>query len=349
MNIRRLSRSLLLVTATAALASVSAHAGEAVKWKMQAAFPSQLDTVGEAAVRFAKSLDEISSGSLKVKFYEPRKLVPTLEIFKAVSKGSIESGYTAAGFHSGSIPAAAFFTSVPFGPGPGEYLAWLKYGGGQEIKDEIYAKHGLKGPTCAIIPPEASGWFRQEIKTVDDFKGLKIRFFGLGARVMTKLGASTQLLAFGDIHPALERGLIDAAELSFPSIDYKLGMHKLAKHYYFPGWHNQSAVGEFLMNLQAYEKLSQTHKKIIEYACEANINWTLTTGEARQFGAIEKIKAAGVTIHFWSDDILAKMRAAWQEVIEEASAKDPLFKRTYESYAAFRSKYKIWRDHGYLK
>lgn len=225
----------------------------------------------------------------------------------------------------------------------------MEYGGGHAIKDEVYAKHGVKGISCGIIPPEASGWFRHEIKSVDDLKGLKIRFFGLGARVMQKLGASTQLLAPGDIYPALERGVIDAAELSFPSIDYRVGLYQVAKHYYFPGWHNQSAVTEFLVNLKAYEKLSDAHRMMINVACDANIKWTLTAGEARQFGAIQKIRDKGVTIHFWPDNILGEMRKAWDDVVQEESTRDPLFKRIYESYSSFRQKYKIWKDHGYLK
>jgi TRAP-type mannitol/chloroaromatic compound transport system substrate-binding protein len=349
MDIRKLPRSMLFLAAIGAFGSGAAHAGGTVKWKMQSLFGSKLDVVGEAAVLFTDNLETISQGTLKVKFYEPGALVPPLEIFKAVSMGSIESGYTTAGAHTGTIPAAAFFTSVPFGPDAGEFLAWLDYGGGHAIKDEVYGKHGVRGITCSIVPPEASGWFRNEIKTVGDLKGLKIRFFGLGARVIQKLGASTQLLAPGDVYPALERGVVDAAELSFPSIDYRLGFHKVAKHYYFPGWHNQSAVGEFLVNLKAYEKLSPAHRKTIDVACDANIKWSFTAGEARQFEAIEKIRSEGVTIHFWPEPILQEMRKAWDQVVAEESAKDPLFKRTYDSYAAFRSKYEIWKNHGYLR
>lgn len=349
MNFRKTTISILLAALAAIMATLPAHAGDVAKWKMQSIFGSKLDVVGEGAVILTKNMKAVSNGTLQVKFYEPNALVPAFEVLKAVSKGSIESGYTASGFHSGVIPTAAFFTSVPFGPGAGEMLAWLEYGGGHAIKDEIYAEHGVRGLSCAVIPPEASGWFRREIKTIDDLKGLKIRFFGLGARVMQKLGASTQLLAPADIYPALERGVIDAAEFSFPSIDLKLGFHQVAKHYYFPGWHNQSAVGEFLVNLKEFGKLTATHKAAIELACDANIKWTFTNGEARQFDAIRKIKAKGVTIHFWDDAILAKMRKAWEEVILEESAKDPLFKRIYASYAAFRSNYKIWKDHGYLK
>jgi TRAP-type mannitol/chloroaromatic compound transport system substrate-binding protein len=249
-----------------------------------------------------------------------------------------------------TIPAAPWFTTVPFGPNTGEYLAWLKYGGGHKLKDEIYAKYGVRGISCITIAPEASGWFRKEIKTVDDLKGLKMRFFGLGARVMQKLGVQTQLLPPGDIFPALERGVIDATELAFPSIDLKQGFYQVAKHYYFPGWHQQTSVGEFLVNIKKWEELSEEHRRMIEVACDANITWTFVNSEARQFAAMqEMVQKHGVKIHFWSDAILARMRSAWEEVVAEESAKDPDFKRAHDSLAAFRKQYAIWKEHGYLK
>ena len=160
---------------------------------MPSAFPSSLDVVGESGPIFSENLRKMSGGALDVKFFEPGALVPAFEVFNAVSKGSAEAGWTTPGFHVATIPAAPWFTTVPFGPNTGEYLAWLKYGGGHKLKDEIYARHGVKGISCITIAPEASGWFRKEIKSVDDLKGLKMRFFGLGARVMQKLGVQTQL------------------------------------------------------------------------------------------------------------------------------------------------------------
>src|SRR5690606_25007446 len=142
--------------------------------------------------------------------------------------GSVESGYSAGGFYAGKIPAATFFSTVPFGPQTGELLAWMKFGGGQELQDEIYSAFNVKAiPGCSINAPEAGGWFRREIKSIDDLKGLKMRFYGLGARVMEKFGVSTQLLAPGDIYPALELGTIDATELSMPSVDLKSGFHQV--------------------------------------------------------------------------------------------------------------------------
>jgi TRAP-type mannitol/chloroaromatic compound transport system substrate-binding protein len=332
------------------LPSADTYAQKRVKWKVQSAFPTALDVIGESGPRFSDHLKMMSDGTLELRFFEPGALVPALEIFNAVSAGSVDAGWTTPGYHAGQIPAAPFFTGVPFGPAAGEYLAWLNFGGGHELKDEIYARHGVKGITCILIPPEASGWFRERIDTVDDLKGIKMRFFGLGAKVMQKLGVSTQLLAPGDIYPAMERGVIDATEFSFPSLDYQLGFYQIAKHYYFPGWQNQSALGELIVNLAKYNALSDIHRRMIEVACEANITWTFAASEARQFVAMRKlVDDHGVTVHFWSDEVLEKMRESWQEVVTEESASDSDFKRAYASYSEFRKRYAIWWEHGYLK
>lgn len=328
--------------------SAAAEAQKRVKWKMQSAFAGRLAVLGESVKRFEKNIDLMSGGSLKIKAFEPNALVPPLEGFDAVKRGSIDAMWGASAYHAGKIPALSWFTAVPFGPRAGEYLAWLRYGGGDEIYDEIYAAHGVKGFHCLVIAPEASGWFREEIRSADDLRGLKLRYGGLGARVMTKMGASTQLLAPGDIYAALERGVIDATEFSMPVIDLALGFHQVAKHYYFPGWHQQATIGELLVNREKWDALSDQHKAIIEAACGDSLSWSFIRSEALQFEAMAELKAKGVTIHRWPDSILTQFEAKWQEVVEEESAKDPLFKRIYESYSAFRKQYKIWKDHAYL-
>jgi TRAP-type mannitol/chloroaromatic compound transport system substrate-binding protein len=328
--------------------SVSAGAQERVKWKMQSAFPSHLSILGEVAARFEGLIDRLSGGTLEIRFYEPGALVPTFEVFDAVKAGAIEAAWGTAGFHAGKVPALTWFSAVPFGPRAGEYVAWMRYGGGDQIYDEIYAEHGLKGFHCVLSAPEASGWFREEITSLDDFKGLKIRFFGLGAKVVAKLGASTQLLAPVDIYPALERGVIDAAEYSMPSIDQDLGFYQVAKHNYFPGWHQQVSVGELLMNADKWEALSDQHKAMIETACGDSLQWSFVRSEAVQYQAMLELQKKGVSFHRWPDSVLQVLEEKWQEVIEEESAADPLFKRVHDSYAAFREQYAIWRDHGYL-
>lgn len=327
---------------------VSVGAAERVKWKMQSAFPSHLSVTGEVAARFEGLIESMSGGTLQIKFYAPGALVPAMEGFDAVKVGSIDAWWGTAGFHAGKFPALSWFSAVPFGPRTGEYLAWMNYGGGDQIYDELYASHGLKALHCSVIAPEASGWFRKEIETADDLKGLKMRFFGLGARVMAKMGVSTQLLAPADIYPALESGVLDAAEYSMPSNDLDLGFYQVAKHYYFPGWHQQSSVGELLMNAKKWAALSDQHKAIIKAACGESLNWSFVRSEAMQYKAMLKLKEKGVIFHRWPDDILKAFEEKWQEVVEEQIAKDPLFKRVYESYSTFRKQYAVWRDHGYL-
>ncbi len=333
---------------TAAVSMDANAADKRVKWKMHSTFGSKLTQLGTGGKRFEKLIKEISGGNIQIKFFEPGALVPALQGFDAVQAGSVDASWGAAGYWVGKIPAAGFFTAVPFGPRASEYLAWIKFGGGQELYDELYAEQGVKGVFCGIIAPEASGWFRKEIKGLDDLKGLKMRFFGLGARVMEKMGVSTQLLASGDIFPALERGTIDATEFSMPAIDLKLGFYQVAKHYYFPGWHQQSSILELLVKKDKWDALSDTQRMQILHTCDANIAYMLAEGEAIQVAALQELQSKGVTLHRWPQDFLDALQKAWDEVLAEESAKNAGFKKVAESLGKFRENYKTWKDMGYL-
>jgi TRAP-type mannitol/chloroaromatic compound transport system substrate-binding protein len=331
-------------------AASGAAAQERVRWKMQSAFPSNLIHLGTAGVRFAKNVERVSGGSFQIKFYEPGALVPALECFDAAAKGAVEACWTTPGFHTGKIPALAFFSTVPFGPPYGEFFAWKKFHGGDELKNEIYAEHGLYSIDAFAIGPETSGWFRSEITSLDQLKGLKMRFFGLGAQVMQKMGVSTQLLAPADIYPALERGVIDATEFSMPDIDIKLGFYQVAKNNYYPGWHQQTSVGELLMNKAAWAKLPDTDQAMIELAAGEEIQYNYAQSEALNPAAMAEMKSKyGVTNRRWTDDELAAFEKAWFEVLAEESAKDPVFKRVADSYLAWRKDYKPWADAQALK
>ena len=227
----------LAVVAAAISAVMVAGPADAkrVKWKLHSAWGAAVPHLGTSGVRFAKNIGRMSGGKFTVKFYEPGALIPANEGFDATSKGSVDMAWTTAGYDVGKMPALAFFTAVPFGPSMGEFFAWKKFGGGDKIQQRIYAKHGIHQMDCFAIGPETSGWFKNEIKELDQLRGMKMRFFGLGARVMQKIGVSTQLLAGGDIFPALEKGVIDATEFSMPAMDIKYGFYQIAKNNYFPG------------------------------------------------------------------------------------------------------------------
>jgi TRAP-type mannitol/chloroaromatic compound transport system substrate-binding protein len=334
-----------------AAASGSALAQKRVKWKMQSAFGGTLPHLGTSGVRFAKNIKEATDGKFDIKFYEPGALVPALECFDAASKGSVESCWTTPGYHTGKLgPGVSFFTAVPFGPSFGEYMAWKMFGGGDEIRNEIYGKHGLIAFNCFAIGPETSGWFKKEVTSLDQLKGMKMRFFGLGAQVMQKLGVSTQLLAGADIYPALERGVIDATEFSMPSIDQKLGFYQIAKNNYFPGWHQQVSVSELLMNKKAYDSLPKYYKKLLELGLGEAVLHTYAETEWRNPVAMnENVTKHGVKNIRWTDEQLAAFEKAWVEVSAELSAKDATYKKINDSYLAFRKSFKVWGEAQALK
>lgn len=329
--------------------AASAGVASAETWQMQSTYPGSLTQLGTLGKRIAETVGVVTGGTVEIEFQEPGALVPALETFDAVSSGAIEAGWSTPGYWAGKVPALQLFAAVPFGPSAGEYVAWLKFGGGTELFEEIYADSNIIGIHCGVIAPEASGWFRKEIKTVDDLKGLKMRFFGLGAKVMEKLGVSTQLLAGGDIFPALELGTIDATEFSMPAIDLNLGFYQVAKHYYFPGWHQQSTLFDLMINLDVWEGLDAQTQTQIRTICDANIAYGLAEGEAIQGKALAELRAKGVTIHTWSPEMLAAFETSWNEVRDELVASDANFARVWESLAAFRAEYATWSELGYLK
>ena len=322
--------------------------GPPVRWKLASVVSGNLVLVGTLGKRVEERIRVLSEGNMELKFFDPGALVPALEIFDAVSVGSVNAGWTSSGYWAGKVPALQFFAAVPFGPGVGEALAWMYYGGGLEMMQEIYRPYNIFSQPCTMTSPEGSGWFRSEIQTVEDLRGLKMRFFGLGAKVMEKIGASTQLIAGGDIFPALELGTIDAAEFAMPAIDLDLGFYEVAKHYYFPGWHQPTSFVELMINLDDWNSLTTRQQEIINVVCRENLLEGLAQGEAIQFPALQTLQEKGVILHRWSPEIIAVLKQAWEEVVQEEAAKNEDFARVWDSLRKFREEYKLWGDYGYL-
>jgi len=339
-----------ILTTTALVAAVAAGSASAQQtWNMQSTYPGSLPQLGTLGQRIADQITAITAGEVTIEFQNPGGVVPALEVFDAVGSGAVEAGWSTPGYWAGRVPALQLLAAVPFGPQAGEYIAWLKFGGGQEFLEELYEPHNIHSQICGIIAPEASGWFREELSSVEDLRGLSMRFFGLGAKVMERMGVSTQLLAGGDIFPALELGTIDATEFSMPAIDLNLGFYQVASHYYFPGWHQQSTMFDLMINLDLWESLDDRTQLMIETVCDANITYGLAEGEAIQVEALRVLEEEhGVQIHQWSADDLAALEAAWEETAAELVASDEDFARVYESYTTFRAGYARWRELGYL-
>jgi TRAP-type mannitol/chloroaromatic compound transport system substrate-binding protein len=347
-------RKFFMATAAAAalsLASAAPALADKVLLKTPIAFGSHLPSLGTPIVRVADQLKAMSGGEIRMKVYEPGKLVPPFEILDAVSTGKTNSGYATAGYWSGKMKAANLFSAVPFGPEAGEYMAWMYYGNGLKLYQEMYdtAGYNVKVIPCAIIAPETGGWFPKPIEDPAELQGLKIRFFGLGGQVLSKLGASVSLLPGGEIFAALEKKAIDATEFSMPAIDKLLGFHKLVKYNYFPGWHQQATVFELLINGDVWKGMEPKQQAIVENACKSSMADSYAEGEALQFAQMqENVEKNGVKIMFWNDKMLGAFKGAWEEVAKEQSAEDPMFKKVYDDMSEFRAGYAVWKKNGFL-
>ena len=340
-------------TIAAGIAAVMATGGAAQSQEvieMTSAFSRNLPILGTAGVDFVEKINSIAS-DVEFEHFDPGELVPTLEALDAVSSGSVDAAYTTAGYWQGKITSASLFAAVPFGPEAGEFLAWMLYDDGHELFQRMYDENGynVKVLPCGIIAPETSGWFKEEIKSVADLEGLNMRFFGLGAEVMQRLGVSTSLLAAGDIFPALERGAIDATEFSMPLIDQRLGFYNIASNNYFPGWHQPATMFELLINKDRWEDLDEKSQTQIEVACLANITTNYAEGEAVNFAAmLENVEKNGVTIRQWPDEMLEAFESAWDEVAAELAAEDPYFAEVWADLQEFRAGYAVWNNNIYL-
>lgn len=319
--------------------------------KTQAMFSLSMPLLGKPLTWFADMMKEASGGEIVFKLYDPGKLVPVTEILEAVSKGHIQAGYAAPAFWMGKVAAAPIFGSVPFGPEGPEYMAWMFKGNGLKLWQEAYDKAGYNVKVFPVIlcPPETSGWFAREINNPEEFKGVKMRFYGLGGSVIEKLGASATMLPPAEIFPSLEKGAIDAAEFSSPYVDVSQGFYKVVKYNYFPGWHQQTSIHELIINKDVWNKMTPQQQALIELGVRASLLHTQAIGEGSQGAVIkENAEKRGVQNTVWSDSMLEAFEQAWNQVVTEECAKDEMFKKTWEDLQAFRAEYKVYSDLGFL-
>ena len=350
MRLRFLANLATGLLLTGWLITAGATAQEAgLSLKMGSAFPGKLPQLGTLGVGLSEKVARVSGGRLRLEFHEPNALVPPQEMFDAIAAGSLDAAWSTPGYWFDKEPALALFSGVPFGPAAGEYAAWIYRGGGEQLMQEIYARHGIRSMICGVTVPEAAGWFRKEVLTVSDLKGLKMRIRGLGAAVMERLGVQPQVIEGADIYEALKRGTIDAAEYSTPAIDLGLGFHRVAKHYYFPGWHQQSTLFELMLSEARWQGLDETQKAQLEIACGDNFREGLAQGEAIQSKALNELEAQGVKTQRWPLPVLQALRVEWEAVAAELSAQDETFRKTYDSLQAFRRDFRLWKDLGYLR
>jgi len=323
-------------------------AREQVRWRVASTFTSNMPVIGNTMPRFIADLKAASDGAIQLELFEPGELVPPLEITESVKEGKIQAGFGWVGYDQGRIPASTLISAVPFGMEPIEFASWWYYGGGQVLGEELYKDHNVHPELCAITGPETAGWFREPISSLDDLVGLKIRFAGLGGKVLQRLGASVTMIPGGETFQALEKGAIDATEFSLPVVDQMLGFGKVAKFNYFPGWHQPFSTGHLMVNLEIWSELQPITRDLIRIACQAGVATTLAESGARQGEVIKNFSAQGITAAILPREILYALRDVATEVLDEEAGRDDNFARILASQRAFSDTYGYWKRTGYL-
>lgn len=287
--------------------------------------------LGAGGVRLSEELEKATGGAVSLRVHEPGDLVPAFEVFNSVSSGAIPAGWDWIGYWAGTVPITNLYGALPFGPTPEAFMSWMWAGEGTELLQNAYDPYGVKVLPCFISPQETGGWYNKEINTPEDFEGLSMRISGLGARVLNKLGASTQLVPGGEIYLALERGRVDATEFSVPQVDAAMGFDEVAEYYYFPGWHQSASWFSLIVNQQVWDEYSDERKAQFETACRATLQWSMAVAPPEQIRTVRELEEKGVTVKRFPDPVIDALQDAWGEVRQEEMNNNPAFKEAYES------------------
>ncbi len=317
-------------------AVVAASSEKTFKWKMVTTWPKNFPGLGTAPENFAKVINEMSNGRLTVKVYGGGEIVPALEVFSAVSQGTAEMGHGAAYYWKGKIPSSPFFTSVPFGLTAQEMNGWLHYGGGLELWREAYAPFNIIPFAGGNTGVQMAGWFNREINSMDDIKGLKMRVPGVGGEVFSRAGGTAVTLPGSELYTSLQTGVIDATEWVAPYNDMALGLHEVAKYYYYPGWHEPGPTLELIINKDAFESLPKDLQKMVEIAARYANQDMLDEYTARNNASLLNLeKNHNTELRKLPDDVLRALHKASNEYLIEVAEEDPMAAKVYKSWRAY--------------
>ncbi|HVM85415.1 MAG TPA: TRAP transporter substrate-binding protein [Candidatus Binatia bacterium] len=348
MNRRRFIKNAGLLSGAAAGAAATmaapaiAQSMPEIKWRLTSGFPKALDTIYGGAERFAKAVSDMTDGKFQIQVFASGEIVPTPGVVDAVQNATVEMAHTASYYYFGKDPTFAFGAAVPFGLNSRGLNAWFNYGGGNDALNAFYAKFKMIGFPAGNTGAQMGGWWRKEIKTVDDMKGVKFRVGGFGGTVLSKLGVVPQNIPGGDIYPALEKGTIDAAEWVGPYDDQKLGFDKVAKFYYYPGWWEGGATLHVFVNTDKWASLPANYQAVIKTAAGWENQDMQAQYDALNPKALRELVGKGVQLRSFSPEILSACYDAATQTYAEISAKNADFKTVYESMKAFRNEEYLW-------
>jgi TRAP-type mannitol/chloroaromatic compound transport system substrate-binding protein len=330
------------LAAAAASPALAEQTGETVRWRLTSSFPKNLDTLFGVAQSLARIVGELTDGKFQIQTFAGGEIVPGLQVLDAVANGTVECGHTYTGYYIGKNPAFVFDGSVPFGLTPRQHYAWLFYGDGRKLMDELYDSFGVVSLPAGNTGGQMFGWFRKEIRTPKDFEGLKMRTAGFGGKVIQKLGAVPTQIAGSDIYPAMERGTIDACEWVGPYDDEKLGFAKVAKYYYTPGVMELEANNVLMVNKAAWASLPPRYQAALRYAGLSAMTDMLASYDAKNAQAIGRVVAAGAQLSVLPEPVVKALRGALEAVLDEEAAGNPQFKKILASWRKFRADQHRW-------
>ena len=319
-----------------------------ISWRLPISFQTTMPVLGDNPIYVTEMIRKSSGGAVDIRIFEPGEIVPAFSITDAVRDGKVEAGYSWLGYDQGKIPASTLIAAVPFGMEPWEFAGWWFDAGGRELGQALYAQHNMHAIFCGLTGPETAGWFREPIKSLADMEGLKIRFAGLGGKVIERIGASVTMLPGGEIFQALEKGAIDATEYALPIVDQSLGFNRVATYNYYPGWHQPSTASHMVINTDVWNGTSKADQKLIEMGCTAGVIRNLARSEALQGKVIAGFPSIGVTADTLPTEILRELERVTERVLEEEAAKDEDFATILRSQRAYRAEYAHWKALAYL-
>jgi TRAP-type mannitol/chloroaromatic compound transport system substrate-binding protein len=326
-----------------AIATPAVARAQTRRWHMVTSWPKRLPGPGMSAERVAERIAALSGGRLQIAVHAAGELVPALEVLDAVGSGVADIGHTAAFYWQGKQAATVFYTTVPFGLTPAEHVAWIEAGGGQALWDELYRPFGVKPFMGGNTGVCMGGWFRREIRSADDVKGLKIRSLGLGGELYRRLGATPQTTSPGEILTSMQSGLIDGAEFVGPGSDIALGLYRVASLYYAPGFNKPNGTGECIVSLKAWEALNSELKAIVAHACAAEAAFALAEMERLNAEALSALTGQhGVKLRIFPQTLIAAARKQAGDVLGELAAASAAARKVHDSYLAFRERTAAW-------
>jgi TRAP-type mannitol/chloroaromatic compound transport system substrate-binding protein len=317
--------------------TISGESRSVFKWKLVTTWPKNYPGLGSAPENFARIVNEMSGGQLSIKVYGAGEIVPAMEVFSAVSGGTVEMGHSAAYYWKGKIPAAVFFTSVPFGLNAQEMNGWMHYGGGLDLWRDLYQPFNLLPFPGGNTGVQMAGWFNKEINSAEDFKGLKMRLPGLGGEVFTRAGGTAVSMPGSEIYTSMQTGVIDAADWVAPYNDLAFGFQDVAQYYYYPGWQEPGPQLEFIVNTDAFNSLPDNLQAIVEQATRAINQDMLDEYTARNNAALVELRKQGVDIRPLPESVLNVLRKETEAVLSENAENDETFNKIYKAYQDFRN------------